>query len=44
MMKERNGAGKGRFCAKCSGPWFEDHSCLVFRRKYELFKERMKTS
>ncbi|CAJ1350759.1 unnamed protein product [Effrenium voratum] len=30
---------KARFCVSCSGPWFETHSCRVFRRRHEKFKD-----
>ena len=30
---------QARFCVKCHGAWFEDHSCLVFKRREELFKD-----
>jgi len=30
---------KARFCVKCEGTWFEDHSCLRWKKRRELFKD-----
>lgn len=30
---------QARFCVKCEGTWFEDHSCLRWKKRRELFKD-----